>query len=592
MSPAGVSAAQNIAIYNEDAGSVDWDTQQGWKVDFTAGGYRVLQPVQVRANRVMATVFKPVESGQGENWLVQALVTDGGPNSPDAPIYDLNVDRVLNAADLYDANVGGDGPQWHVPMMWQQADGIMSQATIGFLASGTDTLFINYLQPPVVSNEPCTENCSEGFFNGHIDVQTYSAYGSNGLPSDDRAKYRYTQHTHLYDKKVGRVYVDFFDLYAADTADLSLIGHVEIDSTGDPAPASGIGEEEDFIALVANADFSPGGTLQIGNKQWNVLDYQIQLHKALKNWDPGVADSVPLDQDGDPMVYRWGDIKKEGGTVKVSFNDRAILDGGLHPTQSECVITNAIGGDVAQRGGATYDPVTKVGRWRNGALTIQLVKKSYFTDNPVNPAIAMVDIQKPGNSLVATLTTDGGQVLNTFIDEDGDGNPDGGPYDTIGGLLARNLPEHLWESSLFWHFGDLSRLTSLGRPCWGDAKWAEAVALEQDNDPLTAALGLRGSDLTSQTLPAAIDALRSQGCENSGAACNAEFKIFQSILDLGDEYLQRPVDGEESEIRSDAPVIISGGSTGAGLVGDGGDGSITQGTSYQPGRMSWTDVVK
>lgn len=584
------AANQTIAIYNPDAGNANWDTHHGWKVDFPAGGYRVLQPVQVRANRVKATVYKPTVGQQGENWLVEAVLTDGGPNPPAAPIYDLNVDRQLKEDDLYTMEGDADAK---VPMMWRQVDGIMSQVTIGAIASGIDTLFINYLQPSVPS-EPCTENCPAGFFNGHIDVQTYLSAGANATPRGSR----YTGHAHVYDKLMARVYVDFFDITTANPTNANLQNHVEIDSTGAPfLPASGIRDDDEFIVLVANADFSPGGTLHIGNREWNVLDYQIRIHKALKEWDPGLS-SYPVD-DGERLVFTWGEIKEAGGTIKLSFNDRAILDGGLHPTQSQCVITNATGGildNVALP--ITYNPATKIGRWRNGALTIQLVRKSYFTGP--GPALAMVDIQKPLD-LAPYVITDKGAVLTTSIDDNNDGDTED-EYEQIGGLLAQNDAEHLWESTVFWHFGDLSKFTSLGAPCYyppfpnkDDPKyktWAEAVALEQDNDPITATLAKRGDDLTAETLAAAIDALEAKGCDDAQAACNGEYKIFKSILALSDDYLQAPDDVDDSDADSDAPVVIEGGSTGAGLEGDGGDGAITEGSTFRTGRMSWTDIVK
>jgi hypothetical protein len=593
----GNAADQTIAIYNPDNGNANWDTHDGWRVDFPAGGYRVLQPVQVRANRVKATVYKPAVNQQGQNWLVEALLTDGGPNP--APIYDLNVDRTLNQDDLYAIEGDADAK---VPMMWRQVDGIMSQVTIGSITNGFDTLFINYLQPSVVTSEPCTENCSDGFFNGHIDVQTYLGSGSSPRPLGGR----YSGHAHIYDKLMSRVYVDFFDLVPAASNPLAqnpfLQNHVEIDSTGTPAPASGIGDSEEFIVLIANADFSPGGTLHIGDREWNVLDYQIQIHDALKNWNPGLTGSVPVDSNGEKLVFTLGELKDQGGTIRISFNDRAILDGGLHPTQSECVITNATGGAPTSTEifPTTYDRATNIGRWRNGALTLQLVSKSYFTSNPVNPALAMVDIQKPWD-LAPEIITDKGAVLTTSIDYDGDGDT-GDAYEQIGGLLARNDPEHLWEAGIFWHFGDLSRFTSLGRPCYyppyptkDDPRhkiWAEAVALEQDNDPITATLAKRGDDLTAETLAAEVDSLRDQGCDNAQATCNGEYKILKSILDLSDDYQQPPEDIDVSGPDPDAPVVIEGGSTGAGLEGDSGDGSITEGTSYEPGRMSWTDIVK
>jgi hypothetical protein len=576
----GSPATQTIAIYNEDAGDPDWEKHHGWKVDFPADGYRVLQPIQVRAGRVKATVHRPFKDQLGENWLIEALLTDGGPNPPAAPIYDLNVDRKLTTADLYDNNSGGDIEEWHVPMLWRQANGIMSQVTIAYRDRGDDALFINYLQPPIIAGVPCTGPglCQNGLLGGHLDVQTYR--GDVALDGDRTAD------THAYDSLKKLVYVDFFNLYwpvngtSGIDPDKSVLNQVEIDSNGSGAPqnpvtSSGINGSEQFIVLLANADLSPGSNLKIGNKTWNVVEYQRQIHNALRNWDPTIPGTVPLDADGASLVFTWSAIKDAGGTISHNFDDRAILDGRLHPTQPACV-----------RGGADDRPVTT--RWRNGALTTQLVRKSYFTTNPVNPAIAMLDIQQPDDLEPYVITKEGARV-STTIDYDDN------LYETVGGLVVKPNAERIWESTLFWHFGDLADAAGLGRPCYGDPSWENARAFELSNNPISATLAALGYNLNSDTLAAAVEALRLDGCDGTGSSCNAEWTLLKSILDLSGDYTRRKIMGAgySSPLPDgQTPLIIPGGGTGAGLQGDGGDGALTEGSAYEPGRMSWTDVVK
>jgi hypothetical protein len=219
-----------------------------------------------------------------------------------------------------------------------------------------------------------------------------------------------------------------------------------------------------------------------------------------------------------------------------------------------------------------------------------LVKKSYFT-NPstaIKPAIAMVTVQLP-DDLPPYVTIKDGTKVYTSIDY-----PDN-QYEIVGGLVAKNDAEHIWESTLFWHFGALADLAGLGKPCYGDAGWAAAVAFELSNDPISATLAELGYDLNSDTLAAAVRALSLNGCENTGSACNGEWTLLKSILDISADYTRKRVDsalGLPALPIDQPPVIMPGGGTGAGLVGDGGDGAITEGTGYEPGRMSWTDVVK
>jgi PilY1 beta-propeller domain len=584
----GDADEQTIAIYNPDAGTPNWANQHGWKINFPAG-YRVLQPVQVRANRVKATVYKPVAGQQGENWLLEAVLADGGPNPTTLPIYDLNVDQDLDAADLYNNGLVDGDEEWHVPMIWRQADGIMSQVTIGYIGPRVDTLFINYLQQPY--HDSCAGICSKGFQGGHIDVDTWLDSVALGGKA--------TQHDHEYDKKAGRVYIDMFDLNVDESVGentdnrKSVTGQVEIDSTGNPSPSSTIADNTEFIVLVANADFSPGSTLQIGTKKWNVFEYQRQIQDALRNWDPSVAGSVPTDADGASLVFTWGAIKAAGGTISHIFDDKAIVDGGLHPTQTGCVNKDATGD-----GRNTYDLITKEGRWRNGALTTQLVKKSYFTTDPVNPALAKVDIQKPRDMPAKVyLANDNPDDTNhgtpTGIDLNGDGDTLD-TYEQYGGLLAKTGSEHIWESALFWHFGNLSSLAGLGKPCYGDTNWEAAVKIERSNDPLTAALaelGLEG--VTAETIADRIAELESCSQNAANAACRADYKLLKKLYESIEDFTRVPNGGDDetgSGNNGQRPVVVPGGSTGAGLVGDGGDGSRTQGVDFEAGRMSWTDI--
>ena len=287
-----------------------------------------------------------------------------------------------------------------------------------------------------------------------------------------------------------------------------------------------------------------------------------------------------MDDDDNPLVFTWREIKNQG-SFRHEFNDRAILDGGLHPTQPECVVYDPVQSGRDSGGRAA------TGRWRNGALTTQLVKLSYFTDNPVYPAISMVDIQQPAD-LAPVVITEDGPVKTSFDYDDG-------LYETVGGLLARNDAEHIWESTLFWHFGDLAEIAGLGRPCYGDPGWEAAVAFELSNDPISATLQALGKDYTSDGLAAAIEALRLQGCNDSGSDCNGEWTLLQTILDISSDYTRKQVTsaiGPPPPVISEIPVVVPGGATGAGLSGDGGQGALTEGVDYEPGRMSWTDVVK
>jgi hypothetical protein len=297
------------------------------------------------------------------------------------------------------------------------------------------------------------------------------------------------------------------------------------------------------------------------------MEYQRQIHNALKNWDPTDSADFPKDANGNSLVFTWGQIKamSSSSTMMLEFDDRAIIDGGLHPTQPECVATT------------NGDGLTK-GRWRNGALTTQLVKTSLFT---TKPAIASVTVQQP-DDLPPYVTTKEGNRVYTTIDYADD------LYETIGGLIASSGSDtdHIWESTVFWDFGDFAELAGMqGRLCYGDAGWKDAVTFELSNDPVSATLAALGEDLTSDTLAAAVEALRLQGCNNAQSNCFVRWNTLNNLLNLSKDLTRRKKQG----VLGNTPVIID--PSAITIIG-GTPATITEGTSYEPGRMSWTDIVK
>jgi PilY1 beta-propeller domain len=533
-------------VFSTDPGSIDWSTNHGWVGPFDAG-YRVLEGIQARGGRVKVTVVEPVAR---INWITESTSLDGGPY--ETPIYDLTADGILDNNDLVDGDIDGTTD---VPMGWQRNAGVMSQVTIARVRQGIDVMILNYLEPPV--SEPCTGNCENGFQGGHIDVDTWH--------TDNDFAGKSTQHDHEYDKKTARVYVDAFDTNVplpngAVAPRKEVNNHVEINAAG-----SGIASDEKFVVLIANADFSPGSTFKIGNKMWNVAEYQREIHIALRDWDATDSDNEPLDSDGDSLIFTWGEIELAGGTISHNFNDVAILSGGLHPSQTGCVKDSAYGKKDG-KDPQTYDPSTGVGRWRNGALTTQLVAASHFTSNS---ALSDVVIQQPVD-LVEIVQLEGGQVQMT---KDFDGNDE-----FIGGLIAKSGAEHLWESTLFWHFGKLYDLVFKGKPCYGEPDWEAAVAFEQRNDAFANALEVLEIDNLEDELE------EHEHCKNvkeKDGGCKDYYKLLEKLLALQDSY-QNSGDGTVDGGEGDIPVIVGGGAESQG---------VTVGPGFNYGRQTWTTVV-
>jgi hypothetical protein len=540
--------SESIAVYNADAGSVNWSTQDGWTVPLPAG-YRVLEAVHLRASRVKGIIHNPATSS---NFILESAIHDGGPHP--TPIYDLNANGALGVDDKFDGNDDGDllDPE-DIPMAWGKPDGIMSEVTIARVSSGVDTMLLNYLVPP--ATEACEGDCAGGFQVGHIDVDTWHDNETYGGKS--------TQHTHEYDKETGRVYVDYNDINAGGKAE----NHIEIDDGSD------IPIDEPFVVLVANADFSPGSTMRIGNKTWNVVEYQREIHIALKNWDATDPDDKPEDSQGASLVFTRQDVEAGGGTISHSFNDLAIRAGGLHPTQTDCVKDTAY---------TTFDANTLIGRFRNGALVTQLVKASHFTSSS---AIEDVDVQRP-TDLPESVTIFDGTTFPMFKDFDTDTVIEIANHERFGGLIAKSGTEHIWESTLFWHFGKLYEAVYGGKPCYGSTNWAAAVRLEQNDNAVADALAALNFDGGIEGEMAANLWCADENKYGGDNSCKSYYNDLVKLYELLAQYDPDPRDprrgDRDLDDGSDAPHVMGGGTEGLGVVA---------GPGFEYGRLGWTDLM-
>ena len=391
--------------------AVDYSQNNGWYVELPAG-QRVLTPPQLRGGRVKSTVADP--DGY-TNWFLEVTFDDG--SVADNSIFDLNQDTFLDEKDRVFGNNDTDraDPE-DIPMAWKRPDGNMSQVTIANLEAGYDTLYLNFQNPPLLQ-EPCTGVCDGGFEGGHVDVDTDLELG------DETNK-----HTHQYDDKTGLTYIDYVDISA---------GQNNIKD-------SGIGNSEDFIVLITNADYSPGGIIVLNKQEYNVVEYQRMIHKALAVWDGYPAPLTDPDNPGGPsLVFNLDQIMADGGTVRNSFDSLAIVAGGLIPTVTGCVKSHT-------------DPLTN-GRWRGGALTIQVVQASHFLEANIPAGQTAVDLVRqllPLDHHDVVPLSDGTQVVLT----------EGGIQ--YGGLVAKDDAEFIYESTLFWHWN--------GEHCYKKDRWEEA----------------------------------------------------------------------------------------------------------------------
>ena len=263
--------------------------------------------------------------------------------------------------------------------------------------------------------------------------------------------------------------------------------------------------DQKFIVVVTNADLTPAADLQIGCRTWNAEDYQDMITSQL---EAGKTPSQLLDDEhgNASLIFTAADIASGKSdpagitcpddspdpTLRIKFATTDILQAGIHGTRAQCVLglhdyrdpvdywdsevlchapkhlygetVNCDGlktphGEDLRDPGAAYikDPannlhITEVPnvsgetgyRWRNGALTVQLLK----VNNSTNAAEYTLNdpsyLPQKGNKRF------GGTYAKAFTFV--------GPGASAAFTLQKGPNESglIHETTMYWHLGDLS----------------------------------------------------------------------------------------------------------------------------------------
>ncbi len=616
LSPAANRA--DTVRYMVNPKTMDWTTNDGWQVDLPAGE-RVSLDTNLRAQRFQVMSVNPVSQ---EAWLIQLNYLDGTIKNI---FYDLDNsgnfttsgDTVNQATDAQ-GNLTSDIPvairQNKNDTTGKMGTGVFSRQLIVRVKNGIDANYINGLGiTPIVQDPPGNPISPTGFKGGHIDVDTDSPGGGmqatnlidrycyvkgdravgvavdangnpatsglftrNGVGSKTQDGYsgETDGHQHEYDKIHGLVEVDYVNLegycvqQAADgsgTANTKLSRVTEV----------GIGNAKEFFVIVANADFSPSSIMNIAEQSWNVVEYQKLIQQKLRAW---IASAVPPtlanfkaamnDVNGKSLIFTLDQILAtvNNGTGKFShaFTDRSIIDGGLHPTVTGCVrktssITN--------------------NRWRNGALVTQLISVNDFIAD-VGTVVEQVPTDLPTQVIIngtkAVVLKEGGVVYGGLYANDNGSST---------GIGAANKA-FLYESTLFWHFGDLFKslytVNSKQDYCYGGPLWGLAQVIETS--------GLTQAELAAiigDTTTAAGAAEKAyQDAVNAGApAAVIQDKLNKLDIELaklaGKPQGQTPGGGMPAQTTTVTPAV----------TGDPGvDDPKIKGPKSNVGRRSWIDI--
>lgn len=331
--------------------------------------------------------------------------------------------------------------------------------------------------------------------------------------------------------------------------------------------------DQRFIVILANADLTAGGKLQIGCRVWDIEQYQDMITYQLENGvvpaelddcpenGPECPDNIHNSSLENSLVFTLDSIANrsyvdttgtlnfdsEAGdcdlldedeglskqpTLRIGFNQRSILDGGIHGTRSQCVLglhdyrdpvcysdaevlaaaetaflnpaephpvelyDSCPGLPETPPDDYIRDPALNLhlteslegngGKWRtrNGALTLQLLKVN--KENSDREFNLQSDEFLPQTTRGQNTERFGGTYAQMFTSVS---NAGGTRYPVAGDTSDLDEGEGVWpesgllyESTLYWHYSDLADILRRGDPasipCYGDANYNSAVTQE------------------------------------------------------------------------------------------------------------------
>jgi Neisseria PilC beta-propeller domain len=330
---------------------------KGWKAKLPKGASVASDGAYVANGRFTFTMTNPAATDlNAGNWLLQLDFLTGGPGKI---VYDLNKDGNYDDADRYDTPLTDNT----IPVGLYLNKDLISQPVYASIGPRLDRVLYTAYQPGTAP----PPSVGGGLTGGHFDADVFNDFtGILGLNSNGSG----TGHIHQYS-----------DLYAATginylAAANSVMTLTDTATSKSKLPAFDLTGEK-FFVIVANADQSPLVSIRLNNNAFTAPTYPNAILPAQRT------------------LFSLADLK----TFSVDMPRNALSLGGLFPTRYDCV-TGAVapqtvtGFTAKQQVG---DTPGKLGEWRNGALSIQILKAS----TPAN-AIRLNVGGKPEKGYVVT----------------------------------------------------------------------------------------------------------------------------------------------------------------------------------------------
>lgn len=397
----------------------------------------------------------------------------------------------------------------------------------------------------------------------------------------------------------------------------------------------GIAGTRKFIVMLTNADLSRENEIQIGCRKWPVYEYQTLMMKHLRSANPMAglaADKLifTLNELADPALQgcaeptlritpteRIGKLDATLATLPGCVNNTDLYNGS--PPNNYLTRKSELNADGTFKSGkgpidlyktAPHVTRNKEGsgyRWRNGALTVQLlaVKADGTAD------FTLQDSGLPtGTGIEGQDLGWGGAYAKGFTIQKVSGKDVIVPVNSTPGTIASRVANGmLYELSLFWHWGDMTRFQQqgVGSPvtafCYGasgnvgpslayETEWFTPGAYQQLTDGFT-------PDLQQQYL-ALLAQLLSPNEAEVAAAIKALGDMFANDPRIADYHRLRHYVDNSKQLNENHLIDIDRNSPSNNVTVDGTPAQVIDierdllpglGPNFKPGRRSWMDIT-